>query len=88
MNITTKYAINQKVYAIFKEPKEPWVKIFDCTIVEITLDSDGYVYYVDKIFEEFKEDELFPMSSSSQDIVDRIDYLLSDEEGANHDPIN
>lgn len=80
MNITTKYKIGQKVYVIFREPNELWVKIFDCTITEIAVDSDGYTYYVDKIFEEFAEEDLFAMSTSSQDIVDKIDSLLVGKE--------
>ena len=58
MNIKTKFKIGQEVYVIFKEDNEPYVKIFDDVITEITISKDGIVYYLTKILEEFKEDEL------------------------------
>ena len=58
MNIKTKFKIGQEVYVIFKEDNEPYVKIFDDIITEITISKDGIVYYLTKIIEEFKEDEL------------------------------
>ena len=58
MNIKTKFKVGQEVYVIFKEDNEPFVKIFDDVITEITISKDGIVYYLTKIVEEFKEDEL------------------------------
>ena len=75
MNIKTKYEIGQKVYAIFKEENEIWVKIFDDVVSQIVIDEDGITYYLEKTYEEFKEEDIVPILKSEA-LVDRIDYLL------------
>lgn len=81
MNIKTKYEIGQKVYAVFKEKNEIWVKVFDDVILQIVIDEDGITYYLEKMCEEFKEEDIIPITNSEA-LVERIDYLLK---GDNND---
>lgn len=75
MNIKTKFEIGQIVYVVFREDNEVWVKVFDDAIQEIVIGEDGVTYYLTKICEEFKEEDLIPINNSEA-LTDRIDYLL------------
>lgn len=75
MNIKTKFEIGQIVYAVFREENEIWVKVFDDVVTEIVISEDGITYYLEKMCEEFKEEDLVPIHNSEA-LTDRIDYLL------------
>lgn len=75
MNIKTKFKLNQKVYLIFKEDNEPYVKILDDVIQQIVVDEDGIVYFCKKLCEEFKENELVDAKDINK-LIPKIKQLL------------
>lgn len=75
MNIKTKFKLNQKVYIIFKEDNEPYVKILDDVIKQIVLDEDGIVYFCGKLCEEFREEEMVDAKDINA-LIPKIKELL------------
>ena len=75
MNIQTKFKLGQKVYIIFKEEKEPYVKIFDDVIEEIIVNSDGVIYYGKKIYKKFREEDIVSANDINK-LISKIKELL------------
>lgn len=80
MNITTKFGIGDEVYVLFREDGEPWVKVFTDVIDEIVLKKNETIYYVNSFCEEFHTHELLPRSCNTNELVDKINELLKEDE--------
>lgn len=74
MKIETKFKIGQEVYVIFKEDAE--IKLFKDTIDSIVIKKDKVVYFMNKICEEFNEDELVEYGNCI-DLINKIDKLIN-----------
>lgn len=80
MNITTKFGIGDEVYVLFKEPNSLWVSVFTDEIMELAITKKGVVYYPSKIIDEFTEDLLLPIGCNTNELVDKINELLKEDE--------
>lgn len=80
MKLDLKYKFGDEVYVVFKEEKDGMVRIFKDKVTEISMSEKyGLHYYVDKMCEEFKEEELVPVNKPTKLLV-RIDELLGGKE--------
>lgn len=78
MKLELKYKFGDEVYVVFKE-HDGIVRIFKDVVKEFSMSEKyGLGYYVDKLCEEFKEEELIPVDRKDL-LVARIDKLLEEE---------
>lgn len=78
MQIDIKYKFGDEVYVVFKED-DGIVKVFKDKVAEISMSAEfGLEYYVDKLYEEFKEEDLVPANRKDLLAV-RIDELLKEK---------
>ena len=75
MKIETKFYIGQRVYIIFKEENDPYVKIFDDVITQIVIEKDKILYYGYKICEEFEEEDIVDIDHVGE-VLQKIEKLL------------
>ncbi len=78
MKIETKYSIGEKVYIVFKEDTDSFVKIFKDNIQEIVVQKNKILYYAESFCEEFEEDEIVPYSRKDL-LVTKINELLESD---------
>ena len=57
--MNTKYNIGQDVFVCYKDEKLLTYNVYKTKIEEICLRKDGLFYFVDGIWEEFPEEEVF-----------------------------
>ena len=57
--MNTKYNIGQDVFVCYKDEKLQTYNVYKTKIYEICLRKDGLFYFVDGIWEEFLEQEVF-----------------------------
>lgn len=74
MMIKTKYGIGDKVYVVFKETDKNEIEVCVGTVQEILIKKDTIGYYVDTLYEEFKEEELVPINDK-EGLAKKIDEL-------------
>lgn len=79
MKLDIKYNFGDEVYVVFRED-DGIVRVFKDKVVEISMSAEyGLHYYVNKLCEEFKEEELVPANRKDL-LATRIDELLEAEE--------
>lgn len=77
MTIDTKFAIDEKVYIVYKENDE--VKVFKDVIKEILITETQTIYYGSIVGWELKEDDL--VSDADRDkVINKIDELIKKED--------
>lgn len=77
MTIDTKFAIDEKVYIVYKENDE--VKVFKDVIKEILITETQTIYYGLIVGWELKEDDL--VSDADRDkVINKIDELIKKED--------
>lgn len=57
--MNTKYHIGQDVFVCYKDEKLQTYNVYKTKIEEICLRKDGLFYFVDGLYEEFSEQEIF-----------------------------
>lgn len=57
--MNTKYKIDEVVFVCYFNENTQEHCIFKAVIQEILLSKDGLTYYVDNVFEEYNENEIF-----------------------------
>lgn len=78
MTIKTKYGIGDKVYVVFKETNKSEIEVCVGTVQEILIKENTIAYYVDTLFEEFKEEELISINDKER-LTKRIDELSKEK---------
>lgn len=79
MTINTKYGIGDRVYVVFKETDKSNLEVCVGDIVEIVISAGNDIdYYIDSIYEEFKEEELVPINDK-EGLSKRIDELSKEK---------
>ena len=78
MRIDTKYAIEDKVYVVFKETDKSETEVCVGTVQEILIKKNTIGYYVDTLYEEFKEEELVAINDKLG-LSKRIDELSKEK---------
>lgn len=79
MKLDLKYKFGDEVYVAYIED-DGIVRVFKDKIVEFSMSEEyGLHYYVDKMCEEFKEEDLI-LVSEPDDLLLRIDELLGGKE--------
>lgn len=78
MKIETNFAVGEYVYVIFKE-ENGIIKLFKDKIDSIVIKEDEIVYFLDKICEEFHEDELIKYKDESS-LLNKINNLIENKE--------
>lgn len=77
MVISTKYAIGEEVYVIYKENNE--VHVFKDKISEIVISKEKQIYYLEKHnCDEWQENELVKTYSTTN-LINRIEELTREE---------
>lgn len=74
MTINTKYGIGDKVYVVFKETDKSEIEVCVATVQEILIRENTIRYYIDTLYEEFKEEELIPINDK-EGLAKKIDEL-------------
>lgn len=74
MMINTKYGIGDMVYVVFKETDKSNIEVCVGMVQEIVIKENTIGYYVDTLYEEFKEEELVPINDK-EGLAKRIDEL-------------
>lgn len=74
MTIKTKYGIGDKVYVVFKETNKSETEVCVGIVQEILIRENTIEYYVDTLYEEFKEEELIPINDK-EGLAKKIDEL-------------
>lgn len=64
--MNTKYNIGQDVFVCYKDETLQTYNVYKTKIEEICLRKDGLFYFVDGIYEEFSEQEIFANLSEVQ----------------------
>ena len=79
MKLDLKYNFGDEVYVVYIED-DGIVRIFKDKVTEFAMSEEyGLHYYVDKICEEFKEEELVSINDPGELLI-RIDKLLGGKE--------
>lgn len=85
MEFKIKFAIGEELYVIYKEEKDNIIRLFKDKVTEIVIREDETVYYLDKMCEEFHEEELVKYKDKTT-LLYKIDQLI--EKGENPDGHN
>ena len=73
--MNTKYNIGQDVFVCYKDEKLQTYNVYKTKIEEICLRKDGLFYFVDGIYEEFLEQEIFANLSEVKKYLEEC-YVL------------
>ena len=74
MKLDIKYSFGDEVYVVFKE-NDGLIRVFKDKVQEISMSEKyGLHYYVNKLCEEFKEEELVSINDKNL-LIARIDEL-------------
>lgn len=74
MKLDIKYKFGDEVYVVFKE-NDGLIRVFKDKVQEISMSEKyGLHYYVNKLCEEFKEEELVSVNDKNL-LIARIDEL-------------
>ena len=77
MKIELKYGIDDEVYAVFKE--NGTVQVIKGKINEFSYSvKHGLNYYINDVFDDFKEDEIIAINDK-EGLIKKIDELLEDD---------
>lgn len=80
MKLNLKYKFGDEVYVVYIED-DGIVRVFKDKVVEFSMSEEyGLHYYVDKMCEEFKEEELVRINDTDG-LVNRINELLGGQNG-------
>lgn len=80
MKLDLKYNFGDEVYVVYIED-DGIVRVFKNKVVEFSMSKEyGLHYYVDKMCEEFKEEELVRIDDTVS-LVKRINKLLGGQNG-------
>lgn len=70
--MNTKYNIGQDVFVCYKDEKLQTYNVYKTKIKEICLRENGLFYFVDGVWEEFSEQEVFDSLESLFQYLEKV----------------